>query len=709
MAKKSDFDLKLIRNIGVIAHIDAGKTTTTEHLLYYAGAKHKLGGVDEGTTETDYDPEEQARGITIYSACIPFQWAGFTLNLIDTPGHVDFTAEVERSLRVLDGAVVVFDGQKGVEAQSETVWRQANKYGVPRLVFVNKMDVVGANFAKTLETINNRLTPNHAEQGRPVPIVIPIGSGGEADSRTPFRGVIDLIEMRARFFDAGDYGKTVRDAEIPEEHLDEARKYRAELFDVLTQNDEKDLITSVVLEDKEPDPAKVRQLIREQTLSRKIYPVLSGSGREHIGIQPLLDAVTYYLPSPLDRPPVVGTDPKGKGKEVKRKPDPKEPFCGLVFKAAWHPSGNRFFIRVYSGVLKPNMRAYNPGKDVKENIAKPFHVHADPARGLEEVPEGPAGDIVCVVGLKDTVTGDTLCETGHPILLEPITFAEAVVSQSIEPDSGGDKDKLGIALQVLQLEDPTFKVKADKDTGQTLMSGMGTLHLEVKKHRLERDFKLKVRVGKPRVSYREMLREPRTIDMKVERLGDKPTFAELKVSFTNFKSEKPVGVFNVVNTEANPIPPLFLAAAERTLFETLQTGEMGYPMMNAQARILDARFDPQLSTEDAFTAAAIRAYREATEGNVLLLEPIMKVTVTTPAQFLGNVIGDLTKRRGEIDAQDMSPTGDMAEVIARVPLSELFTYANEVRSLSQGRAAMSMEPHSYEPAPEQVLRQVRGE
>lgn len=707
MAKNRGTDLTRVRNIGVIAHIDAGKTTTTEHLLYYAAAKHKLGGVDEGTTETDYDPEEQARGITIYSACVPFEWAGYNINLIDTPGHVDFTAEVERSLRVLDGAIVVFDGQKGVEAQSETVWRQANRYGVPRLVFVNKMDVVGANFAQTLQSIRARLTPNPEEQGRPVPIVIPIGSGSEADSRTPFRGVIDLIEMKAKFFDAGDLGKTVRIADIPQENADEAQTYREQMFDVLTQRDEKDLITSAVLEGQIPDPAKVRQLVREQCLARVIYPVLAGSGREHIGIQPLLDAVTFYLPSPLDRPPVVGTGPKGK--EERRKPDSKEPFCGLVFKASWHPNGNRFFVRIYSGTMKANMRAYNTGKDVKENIAKLFHVHADPARGLEEVENGPTGDIVCVVGLKDTVTGDTLCETAHPILLEPISFAEAVVSQSIEPDSGADKDKLAQSLEILQLEDPTFCVRADKDTGQTLMSGMGTLHLEVKRHRLERDFRLKVRVGKPRVSYREMLKSPRTVDIKIDKLGDKPAFAELKVSFTNFKSEKPVAVFNAVNAEANPIPVAFLAAAEKSLHDALQTGELGYPMMNAQARILDAKFDPQLSTEDVFVAAAIRAYREGTEGNVQLLEPIMKVTVSTPSIFLGNIIGDLTKRRGQIEAQEMSPAGDIVEVIAVVPLSELFTYANEVRSLSQGRAAMGMEPHSYEPAPPDVLRKLLGE
>ena len=380
-----------------------------------------------------------------------------------------------------------------------------------------------------------------------------------------------------------------------------------------------------------------------------------------------------------------------------------------MFKASWHPNGDRFFVRVYSGVMRPNTRAYNPGKDVKENVAKLFHVHADPARGLEEVETGPAGDIVCVVGLKDTVTGDTLCDTQHPILLESITFAESVVSQSIEPDSGGDKDKLAHALTVLQLEDPTFKVKADKDTGQTLMSGMGTLHLEVKKHRLERDFRLKVRVGRPRVSYREQMREPRRVVIEIDKLGDKPALAGLSVGFTNAKSERPVTVMMAVSPELNPTPAAFMAAAERALADALQTGELGYPMMNAQARIFDAKFDPTLSSEDAFVAAAVKAYREATEGNVELLEPIMKVTVTTPKAFLGNILGDLTRRRGQIESQEASSDGEMVEAVALVPLSELFTYANEVRSLSQGRAAAAIEPHNYRPAPADVLRQLLGE
>jgi elongation factor G len=380
-----------------------------------------------------------------------------------------------------------------------------------------------------------------------------------------------------------------------------------------------------------------------------------------------------------------------------------------VFKAAWHPNGHRFFIRVYSGVMRPNTRAYNPGKDVKENVAKLFHVHADPARGLEDVDAGPAGDIVCVIGLKDTVTGDTLCDTQHPILLEAITFAEAVVSQSIEPESGGDKDKLTMALDILQLEDPTFKVKADKDTGQTLMSGMGTLHLEVKRHRLERDFRLKVRASKPRVSFREMLKSPRRVEAAIDKLGDKPAFARLSVGFTNAKSEKPVTVMMAVSPDVNPTPVAFLAAAERTLTDALQTGELGYPMMNAQARIFDAQFDPQLSTEDAFVAVAVQAYREATRDNVQLLEPIMKVTVTTPKEFLGNVMGDLSARGGLIESQESDATGNTFEVVAFVPLAKLFTYANEVRSLSQGRAAAAIEPYNYEVAPPEVLRQLLGE
>ena len=687
-------DLKLIRNIGVIAHIDAGKTTTTEHLLYYAGAKHKLGGVDEGTTETDYDPEEQERGITIYSACVPFQWMGHTVNLIDTPGHVDFTAEVERSLRVLDGCVCVFDAQKGVEAQSETVWRQANKYAVPRLVFINKMDVVGANFANCLTQIRDRLA------GTALPIVIPIGAGSIKETSTPFVGVINVLAMKALYFNAADHGKTIRVAEIPAENLDEAKKYREELFDILTRHDDQDRITSAYLEGKEIAEETVWKLIREQTIARQVQPVLCGSGREHAGIQPLLDAICHYLPSPLDRPPVVGINPK-KEKEEKRKPDFKEPFAGLVFKVIAQDSGDLFYIRVYSGTLKVNSRVYNPGKDGKEVIGKLYHIHADPTQ-RDELPETYAGDIVAVIGLKEAVTGDTLCETQHPILLEPITFAETVVSQRIEPESSSDKDKLANVLNKLMREDPTFVVKIDKDTGQMLMSGMGTLHLEVKRHRMERDFRLKIRVGRPQVSYRETLRSAIKVWGECDRVfGGKNVFARVNVVFTIGKADQPVTVAN--GMKPNTLPAPFPDVIVRALKSALQSGGLGFPVMDVHAKVIDATFDPERSTEPAFEAAAADAVTKAfSRENMLLLEPMMKLTVTVPSESSGNVFSYLMARRGVIERQDSD--GQLFEIGALVPLVNMFDYADELRSLTQGRASSTLEPHSYAPAPDEVLR-----
>jgi elongation factor G len=694
MAAKSHFDLRAIRNIGIIAHIDAGKTTTTEHLLYYAGAKHKLGGVDAGTTETDYDIEEKERGITIYSACVPLKWRDCTLNLIDTPGHVDFTAEVERSLRVLDGCVCVFDAQKGVEAQSETVWRQANKYSVPRFAFINKMDVVGANFASCLRQIRDRL------DGVPVPLTIPIGSGSPKDSSTPFRGIIDLLAMKAIFSEAADQGKTFRVEDIPAESLEDAQKYREELFDALTRNDDKDRITSLYLDGKEIPIDAVREVIRDQTIRRLIQPVLAGSGREHIGIQPLMDAVTYYLPSPLDRPPVIGTNPRKDDKEEKRKPDPKEPFCGLVFKVIATDHGDLFYIRMYSGTVKPNNRLYNPGKDSKEVIGKLYHIHADPSQ-RDELPEAYAGDIVATIGLKEAATGDTLCETQHPILLEAITFAEAVVSQSVEPESAADKDKLLDALKKLQREDPTFVCKHDKETGQLLMSGMGTLHLEVKRHRMERDFRLKVRVSPPRVSFRETLKAPITITGECDRqFGTMTIFARVKVEFTNHKSEQPVTV--TCRVKPGDFNPAFIAACERSLKSALQSGELGFPVMHVQAAIVDAVVDPERSNEVAFEAAANDAVLKALKDNIVLLEPIMKLNVTIPDEFLGNVISDLSARRASIERSESN--GKYSEVEALVPLAKMFDYADKVRSLTQGRASSTLEPHQYAPAPDEVLR-----
>jgi elongation factor G len=695
MAKhRPDLDLPNLRNIGIIAHIDAGKTTTTEHVLFYAEAKHKLGGVDEGTTETDYDKEEQERGITIYSACIPFKWRDCTINLIDTPGHVDFTAEVERSLRVLDGAVVVFDAQKGVEAQSETVWRQADKYHVPRLAFINKMDVVGADFPNAVREIAERL------EGHPAPVTIPVGSGSVKESPTPFKGVIDLIAMRAIYYDSATLGKTFRDEPIPEVLEDEARKWRDNLFEVLTRHDDHDRLTSAYLEGKPILPETIRQVIREQTLARHIQPVLCGSGREHIGVQPLVDAVTYYLPSPLDRPPVVGLNPTKKDRQETRKPDPDEPFCGLVFKVVADTHGDLFYLRVYSGTLKANSRVYNPTRQCKEFATKLYHTHADP-RDRDELPVTSAGDIVALIGPKESVTGDTLCDQQHPIVLEQITFAEAVVSRSIEPESSADKDKMYDVLNRLKREDPTFDWRVDNDTGQTVMNGMGLLHLEVKQHKMERDYRLRIRVGKPRVSYRETLRRPVRVEGECDKqAGASGLFANLDVEFAPFKGDQPVTVVNKIDPEA--LPAELVLAAEHGIRGALLSGELGYPVINVKATLRGGQMDQQLSNEIAFQVAGSDAVHKALRDNMVLLEPVMRLEVTVPEEYLGPVTADLQARRAEIS--QVQARGKLQVIESLVPLAKMFDYSDKVRSLTQGRASWTMEPRAYAPVPDDVLR-----
>jgi elongation factor G len=696
MAAEPKLDLTKIRNLGIIAHIDAGKTTTTDHVLYYAGAKHKLGAVDAATTTTDYDPEEQERGITIYSACIPFQWRDCTINLIDTPGHVDFTAEVERSLRVLDGAVVVFDAQKGVEAQSETVWRQADKYHVPRMVFVNKMDVVGADFGNVLDEIKDRL------EGIPAPLTAPIGAGSIKDSHRPFEGVIDLLEMQALRFDPQNDGKTSHRGPIPEEWQADAQKWRDYLFEVLTRYDDKDRITSLYLEGQPIPTATIRTLIREQTLARQIHPVFCGSGREHAGIQPLMDGVTYYLPCPLDRPPVVGRNPAKKDREEQRKPDPKEPFAALVFKIVADKHGDLFYLRVYSGTLKANSRVWNPGRQVKEFTSKLYHILADPTDRVD-LPVVYAGDIVGVIGPKDSITGDTLCDPQHPIILEQIQFAEAVVSMSIEPESSADKDKLVDALDRLKREDPTFTWRVDPDTGQQLMSGMGVLHLEVKRHRLERDFRLKVRVSKPRVSYRETLRRAITVEGEcVRHAGTSGLFAKLTVAFEALPSGKGIDVINALPDGA--LPPELAHAAEQGVRGALQSGEMGYPVIDVKATLRAAKMDEQLSNDIAFTAAGTDAVHKALRDNFVLLEPVMHCEVTIPEEYLGPVTADLNARRAEI--REVLTRGRLRVIEALVALRLMFDYSDKVRSLTQGRASWTMEPSAYAPVPDDILRQM---
>lgn len=699
-------DLTKLRNIGIIAHIDAGKTTTTEHILYYSGAVHRLGGVDEGTTETDWMELEREKGITIQSACVPFQWQGHTVNLIDTPGHVDFTAEVERSLRVLDGCVVVFDAQKGVEAQSETVWRQADKYRVPRLVFVNKMDIVGADFANVLDEVRERLG------GRPVAVNIPIGAGSPKDSPTPFGGIIDLLTMEAVYFGHSTPGKpdgkVVNRKPIPEPLLAKAQQYREKLFDVLTEVDDKDTITSAYLEGKPVPLDAVRQLIRQRTLSNEIQPVLCGSGREHIGIQLLLDATCWYLPCPLERPPVVGKNPK-KGSEEKRKPDPDEPFAALIFKIQTDPHGELYYLRVYSGTIKANSRPLlvsvkEPTKNSKEFLTKLYHVHADP-RNKDALESVSAGDIVAAIGPKEAITGDTLCDINHPILLESIQFAETVVSQAVEPESSADKQKLIDTLNVLKREDPTFEWKVSPDTGQTLMSGMGTLHLEVKRYRLEHDFRLKVRVYPPRVSYRETVRKP----IRMEGECIKPAtagglFAKVTVGLEPFEGKQPVVVENLVSSEE--LPSELAAAAEQGIRGALSSGEIGFPVINVKASILAAKVDPALSNDVAFQAAAADAVNQAVKNNIRLLEPVMHLEVTVPEEYLGPVTSDLNARRAEIG--QLLIRGNLRVIEATVPLAKMFDYSERVRSLTQGRASWTMEPKHYAPAPDEVLRGFLG-
>jgi elongation factor G len=692
-------DLSKIRNLGVIAHIDAGKTTTTEHLLYYAGVTHQLGMVDKGNTITDWNEEEQERGITIYSACIPFPWRDCTINLIDTPGHVDFTAEVERSLRVLDGCIVVFDAQKGVEAQSETVWRQANKYGVPRLVFINKMDVVGANFVKALDDIARRLTAT------PVPLTFPIGSGSPKDSDTPFAGVIDLLEMKALYFDPDDLGKTFRSEPLTDEQQLLAQEWRERLFDVLTKFDEKDKLTSAYLDGKEIPLATIREVIREATLGRQIQPVFAGSGREHIGIQPLLDAVTYYLPNPLDRPPVTGVNPRKDNKEEKRKPDPREPFCGLVFKIVADTHGELYYVRIYSGTVKANSKVLNARTNTKEMMTKLYHTQADPT-DRDELHEAYAGDIVAVIGPKESITGDTLSETQHPLLLERIAFAQAVLSRSIEPESSADKDKLTATLNLLKKEDPTFTWSIDKDTGQTLMNGMGMLHLEIKQHRMERDFHLKVRVGKPRVSYRETLRNAVKVQGEcIKHAGGTGggLYAKVLVELEPYQGDESVVVTSAVPPDT--LPPEFVLAAEQGVRGALDSGELGYPVMHVKATILGGEMDEQISNDVAFQAAGADAVRKAMRDNMLLLEPWMKLIVEVPATYLGSIISDVGARKGSVNNLESDET--RGTVTAFVPLRNLFDYADAVRSLSQGRATSpTMEPHDYQPVPDDVLHRL---
>lgn len=685
-------DLNTLRNIGIIAHIDAGKTTLTERMLFYAHFIHKVGQVDKGTTTTDFDPEEQERGITIQSACVTFPWQNITVNLIDTPGHVDFTAEVERSLRVLDGGVVVFSAREGVEAQSETVWRQADKYHVPRIAFINKMDREGADFYGTLEEIEKRL------ECTPVPVSLPVGSG-PPHLIDPFRAILDLIEMKKRSFPPNSNGSNVLVEEIPDELLADAEMWREKLLDRLSMYS--DELTELMLAEEEIPVDLIRRVLRDATVHNLIVPVLCGSALDGIGVQPVLDAVAWYLPSPSDVPPVEGTNPKKKNAKEARKPELDEPFCGLLFKIQADRHGDLHYVRVYSGQLKAGSRVLNAGNDKKENVPQLWRIQAD---HREQVPTVEAGDIVGIIGLRNSVTGDTLCDPQHPIVLESITFPETVISMAIEPETSAERKKLADVLEMMKRQDPTFRARESEETGQTLISGMGELHLEVIRHRLERDYNLNVKVHKPRVSYRETIANGVTVTGECHRhMAGQNLSAELTIRMEPFAGGvKPVTV--LVGAMKEPLPEAFLNAALEVLNQNGEGGGLlGFPLMQVKITVLGGQVHETESNELAFRMAAADAFEKGLrEAGIVLLEPIMRLEITTPEEFFGDFVSDLQQRRAVIVRTHARGRNTVLE--AHAPLANLFGYSSAMRGISQGRASATMEPFSYGPAPQEVMQ-----
>ncbi len=683
--------IERIRNIGIVAHIDAGKTTLTERILYYTHFTHRMGDVDEGTTVTDYLKEEQERGITIVSAAVTTRWRDCWLNLIDTPGHVDFTAEVERCLRVLDGAIVVFSAVEGVEAQSETVWRQADKYRVPRLAFINKMDRIGADFDAVVGEIRTRLGAS------PVVLTAPIGS-----SQT-FEGVLDLVRGKALYFDPETLGEKVEERDVPEHARETFETWRNRMFDTLAEYDDEDLITSAYLEGLDVSEEAIRKVVRQATLNRALVPVFAGSALKRIGVQPVLDAVCHYLPSPKDLPPIEGRHPK-KDRIERRKPDPSEPLCALVFKIQSDPHGQLAYVRIYSGVLTCGVRVYNPRTNAREIVQHMWRIRADRRERMEEA---SAGDIVGVVGLKKTVTGDTLCDPRHPIVLERIEFPETVVSVSVEPISSADRKRLLQVLDLLSVDDPTFEWREDEETGQIIMSGMGELHLEVLRNRMQDEFGLKVRTGKPRVSYRETIEQPVEVTGVCNQLvGGTPQHAEVKVRVEPMPGASKVVVESAMKPGrvTGQLEAEILAALEE---EARGGGELGYPLTDVRITLLDARSLADGTTPVAFRIAAAQALRQALRtGGMILLEPIMRLEVMVPEEYLGDVLGDLNARRAEI--LSTNPRGTLRVIEARVPLERVFGYATTVRSLSQGRASYTLEPDSFAPVPPERVKQMLG-
>ncbi len=688
------FPLEKVRNIGIMAHIDAGKTTTTERILYYTGVTYKIGEVHEGTAVMDWMVQEQERGITITSAATTCFWRDHRINIIDTPGHVDFTIEVERALRVLDGAVAVFDAAAGVEPQSETVWRQANKYRVPRIAFMNKMDKMGADFFMSINSMVERLGAN------PVAVQIPIGA------EETFRGPIDLVKMRAFYFDDETLGAKFVEDEIPDEYREQAEEYREKMIEALADVDE--TIMEKYLNGEEISEEEIKKALRQGTLEMKITPVLCGSAFKNKGVQLLLDAIVDYLPSPIDIPPVKGKTPDGQ--EAERKASDDEPFAALAFKVMTDPYvGQLTYIRVYSGVMTAGSYVYNITKDKKERIGRLLKMHANKR---EEIKEIRAGDIAAAVGLKYTLTGDTLCDESNPIILEAMEFPEPVISIAIEPKTKADQEKLSAALAKLAQEDPSFRVTFDEETGQTLISGMGELHLEIIVDRLIREFKVGANVGKPQVAYRETIKVPAKAEGKfIRQTGGRGQYGHVLIDVEPL--EKGKGFEFVNKIVGGVIPKEYIPAVEKGVKEAMESGILaGYPVVDVKVTLYDGSYHEVDSSEMAFKIAGSMAFKDACQkANPVLLEPIMAVEVVTPEDYMGDVIGDLNSRRGKV--QSMEKRGNSQVIRAEVPLSEMFGYATDLRSKTQGRATYTMQFSHYEEVPkniaEAIISKVKGE
>jgi elongation factor G len=677
------------RNFGIMAHIDAGKTTTTERILYYTGKSHKMGEVHEGAATMDWMEQEQERGITITSAATTAFWKGKRLNIIDTPGHVDFTIEVERSLRVLDGAVCVLDSNQGVEPQTETVWRQGDKYKVPRIVFCNKMDKIGADFFRCLDDIVNRLG------AKPVAIQLPIGSENQ------FKGVVDLVRMVGVVWDEETLGAKYHDVEIPADMLDQAKEYRERMIEAAVELD--DNVMAAYLEGKEPDEATLKRLIRKAVVTGAFFPVLAGSAFKNKAVQPLLDAVVDYLPSPLDVPPIKGID--SKGNEVVRKPADSEPLALLAFKIMDDPFvGTITFCRIYSGRLESGTGVLNSTKDRKERIGRMLLMHAN---NREDIKEAYAGDIVALAGLKDVRTGDTLCDPQKSVILEKMEFPDPVIEIAIEPKSKADQEKLGVALAKLVAEDPSFRVTTDQESGQTILKGMGELHLEIKVDILKRSYRVDANIGAPQVAYREKINKRVTVDYTHKKqTGGSGQFARVKIVAEPLP---PAGGFEFENeVVGGTVPKEYIPGVEKGLESVLGSGVLaGFPVVDLKVTLIDGAYHDVDSSALAFEICARAALREALQkGSPVLLEPIMKVEVVTPEDYTGSVIGDLNSRRGQIQGQDMR--GNANVVNAMVPLANMFGYVSNLRSMSQGRATFTMQFDHYEQVPQAVAAEIQA-